>query len=90
MTNCWDELVGLLIDVGVCSFGGDLNGFTALHGAVMSKHLSITRLSLGGSDISARSGSGMQPLHAAVEVSTEQIATLLVERGVDVNTGVEG
>lgn len=88
VTNGWDNSVKLLIDNGAYGIGSYYCGYTALHIAVRSKHLSTTRLLLDrgwSPSVAADSVGDTSPLHLAILVSTDEIIELLIERGTDVN-----
>ena len=66
------------------------NGFTALHCSCHGHvgHLEVAKMLVeaGGSDLEARDGSSMTPLHIAADRGHWQVASVLIKAGADVDT----
>lgn len=86
--NGWDSSVKLLVRNGAHSIGDSSAAPTALHAAVLHKHISTTRLLLNlGWSLSVPSDGDIPNslLHDAIRASTNEIIELLITRGANIN-----
>jgi ankyrin repeat protein len=84
----YKQMLKVLLDI--CTVNRyDKDGFTALHHAVIKRHLDIVKIlsSTPGVDIDARSSKNLQrsPLWVAAHHGRLEIATLLISKGADLN-----